>query len=168
MKNVHITRFSERFSLLHDAVLDLVAVINRPQRDEFMLKAAGLSLERALFPLLVTVGRRGPIGIVEIADRMGRDHTTVSRQIARLEELGLVERQVNAKDRRIREAVITAKGRAVTDRIDATRDRIAGQIFADWDEADFDRFATLMRRYADAMMETPDIEEADVTTPGKP
>ena len=98
-KNVRNTHVSVQLRELHGAVLDIVSAINRPQRDEALIREAGIPLDRALFPLLVSVGRFGPIGIVELADRVGRDYTTVSRQIARLESLGLVERQGNAARR---------------------------------------------------------------------
>ena len=62
--------------------------------------------------------------MVELADRVGRDYTTVSRQVAKLESLGLVERRASAADRRVREAVITPKGKAMTDLVDAARERI--------------------------------------------
>jgi DNA-binding MarR family transcriptional regulator len=67
--------------------------MNRPERDEELLALAGLTLERALFPLLVFVERKGPIGVVDLAASVGRDYTTASRQVARLEDLGLVERR---------------------------------------------------------------------------
>jgi DNA-binding MarR family transcriptional regulator len=79
-----------------------------------MVREAGISLDRALFPLFVMVERLGPIGVVDLADRVGRDYTTVSRQIAKLESLGLVDRQGSAADRRVREATITPKGKAMT------------------------------------------------------
>lgn len=52
-----------------------------PLRDEQILQAAGIQLEQMLFPLLVAVGRHGPVGVVELADHLGRDYTTVSRQV---------------------------------------------------------------------------------------
>jgi len=52
----------------------------------------------------------------------------VSRQVARLEDLGLVERRESAADRRVREAAVTAKGKAMTDIVDATRERIGRAI----------------------------------------
>src|SRR5580700_6140538 len=107
-KKVQTTHISDQLRKLHAAVLDIVGVINRPQRDEVLIKAAGIPLDRALFPLLVGIERFGPIGVVDLADRVGRDYTTVSRQIARLESLGLVERREGAADRRVREAAITA------------------------------------------------------------
>src|SRR5882724_10469033 len=109
-KNVQNTHISRQLRQLHSALLDIVSIMNRPQRDEVLIKEAGIRLDRALFPLLVGVERFGPIGVVDLADRVGRDYTTVSRQIAKLESLGLVARQADAADRRVREAVITHKG----------------------------------------------------------
>ncbi|MBK5542445.1 winged helix-turn-helix transcriptional regulator [Pseudomonas sp. TH05] len=122
--------------------------MNRPQRDEAMVREAGISLDRALFPLLVLVERLGPIGVVELADRVGRDYTTVSRQVAKLESLGLIDRQASAADRRVRESVITAKGKAMTDRVDEARERIGLAIFSTWEEQDVENLVRLMSKFA--------------------
>ena len=148
-KNVQNTHINTRIRELHGALVEIVGVMNRPQRDEAMVREAGISLERALFPLLVLVERLGPIGVVELADRVGRDYTTVSRQVAKLESLALVDRQANANDRRVREAVITEKGKVMTDRIDEARERLGQAIFATWDDQDVDDLVRLMRRFAD-------------------
>jgi DNA-binding MarR family transcriptional regulator len=152
VQNAHI---SMRLRELHGAVLEIVSAMNRPQRDEALIREAGIPLDRALFPLLVSVERFGPIGIVELADRVGRDYTTVSRQVAKLERLGLVERQDNPADRRVREAVVSRKGKAMTDRLDAARDRLGRAVFATWDTRDIDDLARLMRKFADAMKDDP-------------
>ena len=154
-KKVQNTHISAQLRDLHAAVLDIVGAMNRPQRDEALIKEAGIPLDRALFPLLVSVERFGPIGVVELADRIGRDYTTVSRQVAKLESLGLVERHGNAADRRVREAVVSPKGRAMTERVDAARDRIGRAIFKTWDARDIDDLARLMRKFADAMKDDP-------------
>jgi DNA-binding MarR family transcriptional regulator len=152
-KNVQNTH--TRLRALHDALLDIAAVLNRPQRDAALIRAAAIPLDRALFPLLVGIERFGPIGIVELADRVGRDHTTVSRQVARLEELDLVARRAGAQDRRVREAVIRPKGKAMTDRVDAARERIGRAIFKTWDPRDVDELVRLMRKFADAVKDEP-------------
>jgi DNA-binding MarR family transcriptional regulator len=154
-KKVQNTHMSGQLRQLHGAVLDIVSAMNRPQRDEVLIKAAGIPLDRALFPLLVGIERFGPIGVVQLADRAGRDYTTVSRQVAKLESLGLVERQGNAADRRVREAVITAKGKAMTDLVDAARDRIGRTIFKTWKARDIDALVRLMRKFADAVKDEP-------------
>jgi len=136
---------------LHRSLIDILSEMNRPERDEVMLAAAGLSLERALFPLLVLVERLGPIGVVELAGRVGRDYTTVSRQVARLEELGLVTRRPSSRDKRVREALITPEGKTATDAVDAARERMALALFADWSRQDFDELVRLLRMLADGM-----------------
>jgi DNA-binding MarR family transcriptional regulator len=146
---VQDTHISERLRALHGALIDIVGAMNRPQNDEKMVRAAGIALDRALFPLLVGIERRGPIGVVDLADRVGRDYTTVSRQVAKLESLGLVDRKSAKADRRVREAVITPRGKAMTDAVDAARDRMGRAIFAKWEERDVGELVRLMRKFAD-------------------
>ncbi|MBB5047111.1 DNA-binding MarR family transcriptional regulator [Rhodopseudomonas rhenobacensis] len=146
---------SKQLRVLHGALLDIAAMMNRPQRDELLIRAAGIPLDRALFPLLVLIERFGPIGVVDLADRVGRDYTTVSRQVAKLESLGLVLRQDNAEDRRVREAVITAKGKAMTELVDGARERIARGVFESWEPHELDELVRLMRKFADAVSHDP-------------
>jgi DNA-binding MarR family transcriptional regulator len=132
-------------------MLEIASVMNRPQRDEALIREAGIPLDRALFPLLVLIERLGPIGVVELADRVGRDYTTVSRQAAKLESLGLVKRQGSEADRRVREAVVTPKGKAMTDMVDAARERMGREIFQTWEPREIGELVRLMRKFADAL-----------------
>jgi DNA-binding MarR family transcriptional regulator len=134
---------------LHNTLVDLMGLMNRPQRDSALLQEAGVSLDRALFPLLIVVERKGPVGVVELSGFVGRDYTTVSRQIAKLDRLGLITRRASEADNRVREAAITAKGKAVTRAIDAARERLATLLFAKWSKRDRQDLARLMRRFAD-------------------
>src|ERR1700685_3308963 len=92
---------------LHHTMVDLVGLMNRPQRDSVLLQEAGVSLDRALFPLLIVVELKGPIGVVEMAELVGRDHTTVSRQVTKLGGLGLINRRPSKTDSRMRELSVT-------------------------------------------------------------
>jgi DNA-binding MarR family transcriptional regulator len=137
---------------LHHALIDLIGMMNRPQRDTALIREAGISLDRALFPLLVGIERKGPIGVGELADGVARDYTTVSRQVAKLESLKLVTRRASKGDKRVREATITAKGRAMTNALDAARERIASILLADWSQKDLQDLARLLRRFADDLL----------------
>jgi len=137
---------------LHAAVIDLVDEINRPRRDDRLIEEAGIPLDRALFPLLARVGRYGPIGVVELADRTGRDHTTISRQMTKLEDMGLIERAASVKDRRVREATVSKKGRDMIAVLNAARERLANRILINWTDADLDQLRQLLRRFADDLM----------------
>lgn len=137
---------------LHRALIDIASTMNRPERDAAMLEMAGLPLERALFPLLVLIERLGPIGVVDLSSRVGRDYTTVSRQVARLEKLQLVTRRASAADARVREAVITKEGEIANRAIDTARERLAIGMFENWSRRDFDQLQRLLRRLADEMI----------------
>jgi DNA-binding MarR family transcriptional regulator len=152
---VQTTRKNAQLRHLHRALLDLMGVLNQPQRDEALIAEAGISLERALFPLLVVIGRLGPIGIVELADRVGRDHTTVSRQVARLESLKLVSRRASPDDGRVREVLAAAKGKAMVGAIDRARERLLAPVLAQWRERDLDQLAHLLRRFVDDLLDLP-------------
>jgi len=133
---------------LHQTLLDLLGMMNRPQRDTALIRDAGIALDRALFPLLVVIERRGPLGVGELADLVGRDYTTVSRQVAKLESLRLVARRASKGDKRVREATITAKGRTMTDALDAARERLGSILLANWTKKDLQTLARLLRRFA--------------------
>jgi len=133
---------------LHQTLLDLLGMMNRPQRDTALIREAGIALDRALFPLLVVIERRGPLGVGELADLVGRDYTTVSRQVAKLESLRLVARRASKGDKRVREATITAKGRIMTDALDAARERLGSILLANWTKKDLQTLARLLRRFA--------------------
>jgi DNA-binding MarR family transcriptional regulator len=156
--SVHDAHLSRCLRDIHGAVLDIVAVINRPERDDILIREAGIRLERALFPLVVLIERFGPIGVVDLAGRVGRDHSTVSRQVGQLITLGLADRRPNPTDRRAREVIISKDGRAMTARIDAARERLGKRALGDWPTAELDQLASLMRRYANALQQ-PDKKD---------
>lgn len=134
---------------LRTALLDLVGIVNRPQPDAMLIAAAGVDLDRALFPLLVRVQARGALGVGELADLCGRDYTTVSRQITKLEGLGLVARQTNKEDARIKEAVLTEKGLVMTRALDGAREQLMTSLLTDWKASDVAELARLLRKLAD-------------------
>lgn len=150
-KKVQDTHISAQLKDLHRSLISIVSVMNRPRNDERLIAEAGVHLDQALFRLLVVIERVGPIGVVDLADRLGRDYTTISRQVSRLERMEMVIRHENSEDRRMREAVVSPKGKAVTDRIDQARERLAQGILQDWTAEDITELVRLMRRFAGAL-----------------
>ena len=105
---------------------------------------------------MVGIARYGPVGIVDLAGRVGRDHTTVSRQVKKLARMRLIERKPSPTDRRINEAIITPRGRTLTAALEAARMRLAAPILAKWTGRDFGDLVRLMRRFVDDLMELPE------------
>lgn len=133
------------------ALVELASFLASPQRDDALLREAGVTLDRALFPLLVRLDAGGALAVAELAEQVGRDHTTVSRQLARLETLGLVARRADEPDRRVRTAALTEDGAAVVRAIKLARRRLLSQALAGWREADLAALAELSHRFARSM-----------------
>ena len=152
-KSVYTTRMDQNIRQFYDALFDLVGLLNQPQRDNTLLQEAGVSLDRALFPLLVMIARRDAVGIMELAGLVGRDHTTVSRQVATLERLGLVTRHTGTRDGRERKVVATQEGLAIASALDAARERLVRVIVSQWDEQDWKTFVSFLRRFANDALE---------------
>ncbi len=132
---------------LGQALLEMAGFINDPRQDWRMMAEAGLDLDPAFLPLLVHLGAEGPSNVVELAGRLGRDHSTMSRQIARLETAGLVERAVSKADRRVRTASVTPKGQEAVEALTAARRRLLARALADWPAADRGLLAEMFGRF---------------------
>jgi DNA-binding MarR family transcriptional regulator len=135
------------------ALLDLMGCMNSPRQDEVLLREAGVSLDRALFPLLVCLNRAPALGVGELAELVGRDASTISRQIARLEELGLVKRRPSKEDQRIKEATITRSGIRTIEAIVQARRRLLNQLLQGWTDEERSALPRLMQKLADGMRE---------------
>jgi len=142
------------------ALIGLMGALNNPRQDDALLAEAGLDLDRALFPLVARLGALGPMGVAALGDHAGRDHTTISRQLAVLEEQGLVRRRANKDDRRVREAILTAQGARVAQRIVTARRRLLTELLADWSASERKSFAALARKMAEGMRRMRDAQEA--------
>lgn len=142
------------------ALIDLVSCMNSPRQDDVLLREAGVSLDRALFPLLIRVDKATSIGVAELAEQVGRDPSTVSRQIAKLEELGLVARQPGREDMRVREATITKAGSRTIHAITSARRLLLDQLLHGWTNEEREQLPRLLRKFADAMKDRQKIEFA--------
>jgi DNA-binding MarR family transcriptional regulator len=133
------------------ALIDLTGCLNSPRQDEVLLRVAGVSLDRALFPLLVRLNATDGIGVAQLAEQVGRDASTVSRQLAKLEQLGLVKRPSARQDMRVRAASITKAGQRTVVAITEARRKLLGEMLEDWSAQERQLFPILLQRFADAM-----------------
>ena len=131
---------------IHAVLLRLHGYMNRPDLDQAFLARAGVKLDRALFPLLTRIGLSHPIGVVELANLVGRDHSTVSRQAAKLETLGLVERQAAKGDQRVRLLEPSAAGRKMLDQFSVARRKFLTERLDDWTDEERSMLLDLLTR----------------------
>jgi DNA-binding MarR family transcriptional regulator len=85
----------------------------------------------------------------DISEVLRLHKSTTSRNLATLEELGLIERIPDPDDARARQVRMTAEGLEALERsFDGRRERLRAQL-ASWDAADIAELARLLRRLND-------------------
>lgn len=149
VQNAHIS--DEMLHRIYTSIVDIVMLINQPQRDEVLIKKAGIQLDRVLFPLFVGINHFGPIGVVELASNIGRDYSTVSRQLSRLQKLGLIERREGVKDKRVSEVNISSEGKKMINHINNARKDFGQMIFEEWDSRDIEEFIRLLQKFTNSV-----------------
>jgi DNA-binding MarR family transcriptional regulator len=144
---------------IHAVLLRLNGYMNRPDIDQAFLARAGVKLDRALFPLLTRIGLSHPISVVELASLVGRDHSVVSRQVAKLEALGLVIRQTATSDQRVRYLEPSQTGRAMLEQFAVARRKFVSHRLGAWTDEERSTLLDLLKRLS-ATIET--FDEAEV------
>ncbi|NHC46682.1 MarR family winged helix-turn-helix transcriptional regulator [Motilibacter aurantiacus] len=104
-------------------------------------------LENDAYGLLIRLDQVDGARGTDLAAFFGVGKPTISRQVATLEKLGLVERHPDETDGRATVLKITEDGRARIRRMREARREYFGELLASWDEADVNLFAKLLHRY---------------------
>jgi DNA-binding MarR family transcriptional regulator len=148
--------------VMHDELLkplfEIVSFFNRPRQDTALIKRAGVSLDTALFPLLMRIGLQGPIGIVELSDQVNRDYSTVSRQVDKLVRLGVAEASNEAKDKRVRYIMATSAGKEIINEIVKTRKIMMREALKDWSAAEVSQLEAVLNKLAETLKNYSAVE----------
>jgi len=116
------------------SLVSIVSFFNRTDRDKKFVKAAGIDLEATSFQLFVTIGRMQPTNVSDLANMMGKSHSSVSRQIDKLEKGGLIVTRDSEEDARIRSIQLSKQGTELTKTIDTTRLKEIKMVMSDWSD----------------------------------
>jgi DNA-binding MarR family transcriptional regulator len=81
--------------------------------------------------VLSTVVHRGPLGLKELAEVEGVNPTMLSRIVGKLEVAGLIERQVDADDRRAARVAVTTAGARLHRRVLSKRSALLAERLAE-------------------------------------
>jgi len=80
--------------------------------------------------VIVEVGSKGQTSLVDLAQSLGQDTSTLSRTINGLVNIGLVRREVKPEDRRYITLTLSEQGNAALRRIDDLSDEYFGEVLA--------------------------------------
>lgn len=82
------------------------------------VEAAGFDLTPVQYAALTTIAARPGVDQATLAGLIAYDRTTITGVVDRLAQKGLVVRQANSRDRRVRELVTTEAGRHILEKIE--------------------------------------------------
>lgn len=105
------------------------------------------ALERATFHLLVHLIKDGPRRSGALAEAVCSDPSTISRQVAQLVRLGLVERAADPGDGRASLLVATPEGRRVFEENRRLRNEKIAAVTADWTSEERRTLSRLLGRF---------------------
>jgi DNA-binding MarR family transcriptional regulator len=103
-------------------------------------------LDGSAYGLLALLQDLGPLRAGDLVTRLGQDKSTVSRQVAKLVELGLVDRTADPVDGRAQVLAASQEGTARLARIRAARRSRWAADLADWPTEDVATLAELLAR----------------------
>jgi DNA-binding MarR family transcriptional regulator len=108
----------DQLAVISQQVMDLSMWMARHHNMRF---AAELGLTDTLARSLLQLDPDQPVPTRALASMLGCDPSNVTPFVDRLERAGLVERQVDQHDRRVKTLVVTAAGRAMLERMNDIR-----------------------------------------------
>lgn len=109
------------------------------------------TLERSHYLVMRRLAEHGPASISALADELGLDASTMTRQVLALQADGHVARGVDEHDARRAVVSATEAGLAALETSRLSRARLYGRVLEDWTDADRARLATLLRRLNEAL-----------------
>lgn len=138
---------------LINSLVSIVSFFNRTDRDRAFVKAAGINLEATSFQLFVTIGRMQPTNVSDLANMLGKSHSSVSRQIDKLEQKKLVETRDSEKDARIRTVELSKQGQEITEVINQTRLKEVDAVLSKWTDDEKQQLVADLEHLANTLNE---------------
>jgi len=101
---------------------------------------------------VMEIGLKGEMSLVDLANSLGLDASTLSRTIQGLVLIGLIERRTNEKDRRYVVISLSEQGRKVYEEIDGVYNAFLAGVFERLPADRHDRILEDISLFADAVL----------------
>ena len=146
------------FDVIELALGRILRTSRSPRFGDAIRGRAGIKLDRASYGVLERTGALAPVRLSDLAQELGVDVSTVSRQVQALEQKGLVDREPDPVDGRAMLLQLTRKGRAVRSKMQAAWQETIAGVLINWKPDDINMFAERLERFA---LDLASFEDAD-------
>jgi DNA-binding MarR family transcriptional regulator len=116
----------------------------------FLKDCKAFDLTPVQFSVLAALSQASPLDQIRLSGLVALDRTTISLTVRRLEERGLVARQVSEKDRRAKLIRLTEAGRAFTEAVLPTVRAVQDKILAPLSASERELFRALLNKAVEA------------------
>ena len=146
---------------------ELTLLVRRAQKVHLRGVPAEHVVERAAYGILAWLNDAGPLRPGALAAHFHLDASTISRQVASLEQAGLVTREPDTEDRRACRLKLTEHGRGVLSTTRAERRGVVRDLLHSWSAVDLANFASLLAAFNAGLDNhlTPDPPPAEGSQP---
>jgi DNA-binding MarR family transcriptional regulator len=117
-------------------------------------------LEPSAYPLLSRIEREPDVRASELAEHIGVGRGTMSRQLGRIEQLGLIERRPDPDDSRGQLIRVTPEGARRVEAARVARRRYLEQALGAWSPQERALLADQLHRHNDALAAAPRSTDA--------
>jgi DNA-binding MarR family transcriptional regulator len=147
------------FDLIEQAIGRILRQSRSPRFADAIRARAGIKLDRASYGVLARLGSLAPVRLTDLANELAVDVSTVSRQVAALEQKALVAREPDPVDGRAVLLELTRKGKAVQSKMQAAWQETIAGVLIDWTAMDISEFAALLDRFASDLVAYPESDD---------
>jgi len=137
----------EDVELIERALGTLFRLSRNFRFQEAVHRQSGFTADRASYGVLARVGEMQPVRLSELAYVLGVDVSTTSRQVATLEQRGLLSRTADPDDGRAVRLELTPAGQQYLTKLSQAWHEIVAGALIDWHPREIAKFATMVDRF---------------------
>ena len=147
LKTIEDLDLVEDIELVERALGSIFRLSRNFRFHEAVHKRSGFTVDRAGYGVLARVGELQPVRLSDLAHVLGVDVSTTSRQVATLEQRGLLSRSADPDDGRAVLLDLTPAGQQYLAKLSQAWHEIVAESLIDWHPREIAKFATMVDRF---------------------
>ncbi|MDR0227369.1 MAG: MarR family transcriptional regulator [Burkholderiaceae bacterium] len=138
---------------IFEAMHELLHLFRARMREDMQALDADLTPNEV--KVLMFVGRHPGRTQKDLVDHSHMDKAQLARMLAQLQDKGWLDREPDARDRRVRCLRLSAQGQTLADALRRSRQALAARLLQDWEPAAQRQLMDLLERARDSVESAP-------------